>query len=84
MAEIKDCPVAGCQKPEEAARKAVKHVFEILGVDVDNPVQVEDFRRGLRFGEDMLRMTNKGKIAILMSFIGLSTAAVWKTFFAGG
>lgn len=78
------CPIDHCQKPEEAASQAVKKVFEILGVNVDDPVQVENFRKGLRFGEDLLKMTNKGKMAAMISFIGLSAAAVWKSFLIKG
>ena len=71
------CQVANCQKPQEAAKYAVKHMFEILGVDVDDPKQVENFRKGLRFGEEMLAMTSKGKIAIMMSTIALVTTYIW-------
>lgn len=71
-----NCPSANCQKPEEAARKAVKHIFEILGVNVDDPQQVENFRKGLRFGEEMLAISKKGKIALMMSIISLATVYV--------
>ena len=71
------CPVSNCQKPEEAATRAVKHVFEILGIDVDNPKQVENFRRGLRFGEDMYLYSKRAKLAVLFSMISLATAAIW-------
>ena len=75
------CPVANCQRPEEAAKVAVKHVFEILGVDVDDPKQVEDFREDLRFSGGMRDMTRKGKIAMMVSFIGLVTTAIWISLF---
>lgn len=77
LEERRKCLVANCQKPEEAAKKAVKHVFEILGVNVDDPQQVENFRKGLRFGEEMLQMTKKGKVAMMFSIISLATAAAW-------
>ena len=35
---------------QEAADRAVKKVFAILGVDVDKPESVEEFREDLRFG----------------------------------
>ena len=73
----KMCPIVGCAKPKEAAEYAVKHVFEILGVNVDDPQQVENFRKGLRFGEEMLQMTKKGKVALMFSIISLATAALW-------
>ena len=36
---------------QEAADRAVKKVFAILGVDVDKPDSVEEFREDLRFGK---------------------------------
>ena len=79
--ERRSCPAVNCQKPEEAARSAVKQVFNILGVDVDDPKQVEDFREGLRFGEGLLEMSKRGKIAVMLSVIGLATVAVWYSLF---
>ena len=75
------CPVSSCNKPEIAATKAVKHVFEILGVDVDNPKEVENFRKGLRFSEELLFLSKRGKVAVLCSFITLLTGAVWYSIF---
>jgi hypothetical protein len=75
------CPVDGCQKPEDAARMAVKLVFEILGVNVDDPHQVEEFRKGLRFSEDLLKYSNKGKLGVLLSLITLATGALWYALF---
>ena len=77
------CQVANCQKPAEAARGAVKHVFEILGVNVDDPQQVEKFRRGLRCGEDIVMYSKRGKVAVLMSLIGLLTAYIGRALWGG-
>ena len=33
-----------------AADRAVKRVFSILGVDIDRPESIEEFRADLRFG----------------------------------
>lgn len=76
-----NCPVGDCQKPEVAAHLAVKKVFEILGVDVDDPQQVEEFRKGLRFSEELLKYSDRGKLAILLSFITLATGAIWYGLF---
>jgi hypothetical protein len=38
------------QISQEAADRAVKKVFAILGVNIDEPKEVEDFREDLRFG----------------------------------
>ena len=36
---------------QNIADKSVKKVFAILGVDIDDPQQVEEFREDLRFGK---------------------------------
>ena len=71
------CPVDGCTKPEDAANGAVKKVFNILGVNVDDPKQVEDFRKGLRVGEEFVILARRGKIASVTAFVGLAAAAIW-------
>jgi hypothetical protein len=71
-----DCPAADCKKPEDAADHAVKKVFGILGVDVDNPKEVEQFRKGLRFGEAMHKYANKGMMTVV---VVMSTAVVLAT-----
>jgi hypothetical protein len=40
-------------KPEcaEIADRAVRKTFAILGVNIDNPESVEEFRQDLRFGK---------------------------------
>lgn len=43
-----------------AADKAVQSVFAILGVDIDDPRQVEEFRQDLRFGGKLRRAADKG------------------------
>lgn len=65
------------------AKAAVKEVFAILGVDVDNPEKVEEFRKDLRFGGAMRRATDRGVIAMfgaivlmLMSAMGVGLVAL--------
>lgn len=57
--------------PEEAAEHAVKKVFAILGVDVDRPESVEEFREDLRFGKKMRKAAGHGTFA----FIAVASAA---------
>ena len=47
--------MSSCNNPncQEAADRAVKKVFAILGVDIDRPESVEEFREDLRFGKRM-------------------------------
>ena len=69
-------PADGCKYSEESAKSAVKQVFAILGVDVDDPKEVEDFRRDLRFGGMMRKAGDKGFIAVVMvAFTALALAA---------
>ena len=68
-----------CDSPtcQEAADRAVKKVFAILGVDVDKPESVEEFREDLRFGKRMRRAADHGLLALVgLVVIGLG-AAVW-------
>ncbi len=75
-----ECPATNCTKPDDAAKEAVKRTFAILGVDVDDPQQLEEFRKGLRFGEDLVIMSKRGKIAAMTTAIGLLGAAIWNSF----
>lgn len=61
----------------ELAQVAVKEVFYMLGVDVDDPVQVEAFRRDIRFAGDLRRQMAKGIGAILVTLVGAATAYIW-------
>lgn len=56
--DLKDCPHA-----EKSAELAVKRVFAILGVDVDDPEKLEEFRMNLRFGAGLRRASDKGFFA---------------------
>ena len=66
-----------CPHAEESARKAVKMVFAILGVDVDSPKEVEEFRENLRFGASLRRAADKGWMAIAGAFAVGVASAVW-------
>jgi hypothetical protein len=66
-----------CVHAEESARRAVKMVFSILGVNVDEPKEVEEFRENLRFGASMRRAADRGWLALVgMLAVGIG-AAVW-------
>jgi hypothetical protein len=70
-------PPEYCPHVKEAADEAVKKVFAILGVDVDIPKEVEQFRENLRFGASMRRAADKGMLAIIGAIAVGATAAVW-------
>jgi hypothetical protein len=59
-----DCQNPNCQ---EAADRAVKKVFAILGVDIDRPESVEEFREDLRFGKKLRKIADHST----MAFVGV-------------
>jgi len=66
-----------CTHADEAADKAVKKTFAILGVDVDQPREVREFQESLRFGDKLRRNADKGALAFLVTMISLFAAAIW-------
>ena len=68
------CDTPACQ---EAADRAVKKVFAILGVDIDSPAEVEAFREDLRFGRRMRRVADQGAIAFIGVVAAGFAAALW-------
>ena len=70
-------PPEYCPHVKEAADEAVKKVFDILGVDVDVPKEVEQFRENLRFGASMRRAADKGMLAIIGAIAVAGLAALW-------
>ena len=70
-------PPEYCPHVREAADEAVKKVFAILGVDVDVPKEVEQFRENLRFGANMRRAADKGMLAIIGAIAVAGLAALW-------
>lgn len=66
------CPLAG-----DAADHAVKKVFAILGVDIDKPESVEEFREDLRFGKKLRKAADHGTVAFIVLLTGAMGAALW-------
>lgn len=69
-----DCETTSCDGPpsedtckysEKAADEAVRKVFAIMGVNVDDPESVENFRDSLRFGKAMHQAASKGACAFI-------------------
>lgn len=65
-----------CPQAHAAAKQAVREVFSILGVDVDSPREVEEFRKSLRFGDAMRRLTGNGVIGVVLGVAALILAAL--------
>lgn len=66
-----------CSHAQQSAELAVKKVFAILGVDIDVPKEVEEFRENLRFGASMRRAADKGLIAFVSVLVAALAAAIW-------
>ena len=62
---------------QEAADRAVKKVFAILGVDVDKPESVEEFREDSRFGKRMRKAADHGLLAVMGVIAAAAMAAMW-------
>ena len=62
---------------EDAAEHAVKKVFAILGVDIDRPESVEEFREDLRFGKRMRKIAAHSTLALFGVFAAGLAAALW-------
>lgn len=61
----------------EAANKAVKKVFAILGVDVNKPESVEEFRADLRFGRKLRKIADHGMLVGWGVVIAAILGALW-------
>lgn len=72
-------PCESCSTAKDAADEAVKKVFAILGVNVNEPKEVEEFRENLRFGASMRKAADRGFIAI----ISLIATGMVITFWTG-
>lgn len=70
-------PPEYCPHVKEAADAAVKQVFAILGVDIDVPKEVEQFRADLRFGASMRRAADRGQLAFVGAIAVALLAALW-------
>jgi hypothetical protein len=71
--------ISNCPQVRQAAEDAVRRVFAILGVDVDVPKEVEEFRENLRFGASMRRAADRG----MMAFVGILVTALLAALWAG-
>jgi len=66
-------------RPEcsEIADRAVKKTFAILGVDIDKPESVEEFRQDLRFGKRLRKIADHGTLAFFAAVAVAIVAALW-------
>jgi hypothetical protein len=66
-------------KPEcaEIADRAVRKTFAILGVDIDKPESVEEFRQDLRFGKKLRKLSDHGTMAFFAAIAIAMVGAIW-------
>jgi len=50
---------------QKVADRTVKKVFAILGVDIDRPESVEEFREDLRFGRKLRKAADHGFLILV-------------------
>lgn len=62
---------------EEATTKSVKMVFSNMGVDVDNPSDLQRFRDDLRFGGVFRQAVERSFYAVLAAVAGAIGLAIW-------
>ena len=58
---------------------AVRQVFSTLGIDIENPDAVEQFREDLRFGKKLRKATERGILAIIGVIAASIASLVWVT-----
>lgn len=75
------CDRHGCLPENEIIERsvdaAIKKTFAILGVDIDKPESVEEFREDLRFGRKLRKMSDHGSFVIVAGLVGGILFALW-------
>ena len=66
-----------CDHADEAAEKAVRKTFAILGVDIDSPKEVKDFQESLRFGDKLKQLADKSLFGMLTALVTLAVGSLW-------
>lgn len=78
------CPNCGYSEADEncrsqaIARLAVRDVFALIGVDIDNPTSIEEFRADLRFGKQLRKTAGHSAIGIVGVLMTGIAVAIWE------
>ena len=67
----------GCFFAAQAAKLAVRETFAILGVDVERPESVEDFRKDLRYSGHLRRLSDHGGKVLWGLVVAALAASTW-------
>ena len=72
----------------KAAEAAVKQVFSHMGVNVDDPEKLEEFRKDLRLSNQLRKAADKGFFALIftgmMVFVVTGLYTIYGKFHGGG
>lgn len=75
-----DCPHADSHI-RLAAREGAREALSILGVDIDSPKDVEEFRANLRFGASIKKATDRSLSGIVYIVSTAIVMAIVSLFF---
>ena len=64
-----NCRIESCPYTHEIADLAVKKAFGIIGVDIDKPKEVEDFRNIIRFSALAQKLVFQATIIMMGTLI---------------
>ena len=71
-----------------AAEAAVKEVFKQMGVNVDDPEKIEEFRKDLRLSNQLRKAADKGFFALIFTgmvvFVVTGIYTIYGKFSGGG
>lgn len=70
-------PGKTCSFADDAAERAVRKTFAILGVDINRPEQVREFQESLRFGDKLRRAADRGWMVFAGALVVSLLAVVW-------
>ncbi|KOR29258.1 hypothetical protein TI05_15440 [Achromatium sp. WMS3] len=61
----------------ECKHEASKEFFYIIGIDVENPSEIEEFRKDLRFSREMRTVATRGLLAATGFIVTAALALLW-------
>lgn len=82
MSECENKKDDHCPHADESADRAVKKVFAMFGVNIDNPEAVANFQQDMRFGSKMRRISDRVNITVItvvvVAVVSGTLAMIWK------
>lgn len=72
--------IRGKALSDDTANKAVKIAFSHLGVDINNPTELQNFRDDLRFGGVFRQAVSRSFMAVIAAIFGGIGFSLWLVF----